>query len=192
MKKFFLSSFALMAMMVAAIGFVSCGSDDDGDNGNGGSDSKVGKAEIMYQVTLGRDMAKFLNIEIDYLDNGQKKTAKVTDQDWSVKTTVNSLPAKFGYKLRLSRNNVKLDESGNYILGIYVGKAYVAYNSKGKAISQMAYSSVKNFSAYNGEKETTKLTDEKLEKKIEFWNKMYAAAFELTAEGNLVEMGSDF
>ena len=192
MKKFFLSSFALMAMMVAAIGFVSCGSDDDGDNSDSGSDSKASKAEIIYQAEMAPDMTKFLNVEIDYLDNGQKKTAKITDQNWSLKTTVASLPVKFGYKLRLSRNNVKLDESGNYILGIYVGKAYVAYNSKGKAISQMAYSSVKNFSAYNGEKETTKLTDEKLEKKIEFWNKMYAAAFELTAEGNLVEMGSDF
>lgn len=191
MKKFFFSSFAIMAMMVAAIGLVSCGSDDD-DNSGSGSDSKVSKAEIMYKVSLGRDMTKFLNVEIDYLDNGQKKTVKVTDQDWSVTTTTNSLPAKFGYKLRLSRNNVQLDESGNYLLGILVDKAYAMYNSKGERVAQSAFSGTINVASYNGANEKTKLTEEKLSKFIERYNSAFVGTFELNAEGKMVETGSDF
>lgn len=183
MKKFFLSSFALMAMMVAAIGFVSCGSDDDGDNGNGGSE-QAKKAEFSYCVILAKDMAKYINVEIEYLDNGQTKTEKITKEEWIKTINVSSLPAKFSYKINLSRNTVQIDPTANHILGLGVSKAYKVYDGSGKAYSQLDASYTKNFSSF----QAGNLTEEKLVTYINKHNGVYEGSFELNTEGKLVDL----
>ena len=180
-------TFAAIAMMAsAAVMMVSCGSDDDGDKNEPEKPSVAKTAIINYVAEINQDLSNLMEVELIYLDNGEKKIAKLQNNRVELAVKAPSLPAKFAYELKLTkRNNVEVDTMAVYSFEIGIGTGYTTYDSNDKEVAQLAAKVTWLKSSFDPSKRNTGLTEERLYKYIErLNNKPYA--YELPVEGQPV------
>ncbi len=91
---------AVLCCAMTATGLTACGSDDDDGNTPKQDDNTPVAATMDYEMKVGDDMLRLLDITIEYYDDsGKVQTEQLTQKTWK-KSIKAKLPATLGARLK--------------------------------------------------------------------------------------------